>query len=51
MVAVGTRYEEEQELRRRMERERLYRQGIFSPTEDGRDHDSSESEEMWPGDY
>lgn len=52
MVAVTTRYEEEQELQRRREREQLYRQGFLSPTQEAHERgSSSESEEMWPGNY
>jgi hypothetical protein len=52
MVAVATRYEEEQELQRRRERERLHRQGLFSSAQEAHDQEtSSESEEMWPGNY
>jgi hypothetical protein len=52
MVEVATRYEEEQELQRVREQEQQYRMGFLSPAQESHERgNSSEGEEMWPGNY
>jgi hypothetical protein len=49
MITVSTRFDEEEEARKRKERERLYRQGY--KTQEEEENVSPASAEMWPGNY
>ena len=49
IITVSTRFDDEDETKKKLERERLYRQGFKTPKND--DKAKSPDSEMWPGNY
>ena len=49
IVTVNTRFDEDEEARKRKEREKLYRQGFQTKAEE--EKGSPDSDELWPGNY